>query len=347
MTANSALDNGMDLREMAFGALVGLGAKRGAALLGNATDLAMDTFKESLIGEAFPSFWLEAPLAGEPGFDLHVYYDRGQVQPGDRFTEGAGFGMQALFDWYFGSESSGVGVGFAHDLRGGQRVTGAYVNFNHKPLSDMPGFFNALGSPESCGPAVSLMARLPKSWNPWYLGLFPGRPEAGVRVGSFVSRRRQADYARETREIAADLEAAGFDALDGEMLACVQALAALPYQLELQLDATEAGTGETLGVDLTLDLSSPARVHEAFTANGAAAQACMLLESWGVADGRWSAIAPSSFGMALPLPATAGNKKALFISCLPAFIKAKWRGGQPQPAKAYLQCAACPVAMAG
>ena len=347
MTAGGVLNNGMGLREMAFGALVGLGAKRGAALLGNATDLACETFKQSLIGEAFPSFWLEAPLVGEPGFDLHVYYDRDQVQPGERFAEGAGFGMQALFDWYFGTESGGVGVGFAHDLRGGQRVTGAYVNFNHKPLSDMPGFFGALGSPELCGPAASLMARLPKSWNSWYLGLFPGRPEVGVRVGSFVSRRRQADYTRDTREIAADLETAGFDALDGDMLACVQALAALPYQLELQLDATAGGTGETLGVDLTLDLSSPARVCEAFAADGAAAQACMLLESWVVADGRWSAIAPSSFCMALPILATPGNKNALFIGCLPAFIKAKWRGGQPQSAKVYLQCAAHPVARAG
>lgn len=194
MTASGVLNNGMGLREMAFGALVGLGVKRGAALLGNATDLACETFKQSLIGEAFPSFWLEAPLIGEPGFDLHVYYDRGQVRPGEQFAEGADFGMQALFDWYFSAEKGGVGVGFAHDLRDGQRVTGAYVNYNHKPLSNMPGFFGALGSPESCGPAAALMARLPKSWSPWYLGLFPGRPDAGVRLGSFVSRGRQADY---------------------------------------------------------------------------------------------------------------------------------------------------------
>ncbi|MDO4538688.1 MAG: hypothetical protein Q4B54_11040, partial [Coriobacteriales bacterium] len=92
------------MREMAFGALVELCAKRGSyELFGGVTDLATETFKQSLIGEAFPSFWLETPLVGEPGFDLHVYYDRGQVQPGERFTEDTGFDMPALFDWYFGA----------------------------------------------------------------------------------------------------------------------------------------------------------------------------------------------------------------------------------------------------
>ena len=347
MTAKSALDNRMDLREFAFATHVTLCAKRSAELLGNITDLARETFKQSLIGGVFPSFWLEVPLVGEPGFDLHVYYDRDQVQPDDRFAEGAGFGMQALFDWYFGLETGGVGVGFAHDLHAGQRVTGAYVNFNSRPLDDARGFFGALGSPKLRQPAIALMAGLPKSWHPWYLGLFPGRPDAGVRVGSFVPRVRQADYARDALEIAADLQATGFYALDDEMLRRVQALAALPYQLEMQLDATEAGTGETLGVDLTLELDSPRRAHEAFAADGAAAQACALLETWGVADDRWRAIASSSFGTAIPLPAEAGADKALLMSCLPAFIKVKWRNGQPQPAKVYLQCAARPVALAG
>ena len=346
MTASGALDSGADPREFAFATHVALCAKRAAVLFGSESDLARETFKKSLIGKAFPSFWLEAPLVGEPGFDLHVYYDRNQVQPDERFAEGAGFGMQALFDWYFGAETGGVGVGFAHDLRDGRPVTGAYVNFNSQPLNDVRGFFDTLGSPELCEPAIALMARLPKSWHPWYLGLFPGRRDAGVRVGSFVPRVRQAKYARNAREIADDLRAAGFYALDDEMLQRVQALAALPYQLELQLDATETGPGETLGVDLTLELDSPRRVREAFAADGAAAQACTLLETWGVADGRWRAIASSSFGTAIPLPAVAGADKALLMSCLPAFIKVKWCNGQPQPAKVYLQCAAQPVALA-
>lgn len=115
---------------MAFEGTLRLVARRvGADFLGDGIGRALEIFQRSLIGSDYPSFWLEVPLAGEPGFDLHVYYDRGRVHPRDRFEEGNGFGMQSLFDWYFGVETGGVGVGFAHDLRSSPVRTGAYVNF--------------------------------------------------------------------------------------------------------------------------------------------------------------------------------------------------------------------------
>jgi hypothetical protein len=48
----------------------------------------------------------------------------------------------------------------------------------------------------------------------------------------------------------------------------------------------------------------------------------------------------------VPLPSKEEGKTALLMSCLPAFIKAKWVDGQPQPAKVYLQCSARPFAVA-
>ncbi len=172
-------------RETAFDALVGFARERsgGTALLGDSAELASAAYRKSLIGRSFPSFWMEVPLAGEPGFDLHVYYDRGQVPPGERFGVGAGFGMQGLFDWYFGIETGGVGVGFAHDLRDGIGAVGAYVNFQQAPLDDPRGFFASLGADGSYEQAERLLSRLPRGWRPWYLGLFPGRPGAGVRGG--------------------------------------------------------------------------------------------------------------------------------------------------------------------
>ena len=115
---------------------------------------------------------------------------------------------------------------------------------------------------------MALLARLPKSWTPWYLGLFPERLKANVRIGSFVSQERQADYARDQRRIAADLRSVNFEAFDGSLLARLRALAGLPYQLELQLDATKGGVGNTIGVDLTLAMHSTARVREAFAKGG-------------------------------------------------------------------------------
>lgn len=325
-------------QEMAFEAVSGLVAKRsGAGFLGGDIDLASQIFRRSLIGDAFPSFWLEVPLFGESGFDLHVYYDRGQVRPNERFAEGRGFGMQALFDWYFGTETGGVGVGFAHDLRGGRAATGAYVNFNKRPLADAPGFFRALDAEDEYAHVAALLGRLSKEWHPWYVGLFPERPDAGVRVGSFVLCGRQMDYVSDPGALVRDLELAGFDALDDEMIDRLRVMATLPYRLELQLDVTAGGVGDTLSADLTLGYESAETVSKAFSTGGPGARACALLESWGVADERWRRIADASLSMAVPV-FDGKSIVLMLISCRPAFIKVKWIGTRPQPAKVYLQC---------
>ena len=155
----------MDWREATFRTVLGLAAKHGggAAFLGDYESAAVEAYRKSLIGRAVPSFWLEVPLAGAPGFDLHVYYDRGEVHSGDRFEDGCGFGMQALFDWYFGSDVGGVGIGFAHDLReGSEFATGAYVNFNKHPLADWGDFFRALGAEDAIVHTEALLQRLPE-----------------------------------------------------------------------------------------------------------------------------------------------------------------------------------------
>ena len=280
---------------------------------------------------------------GEPGFDLHVYYDRGQVRPGERFAEGCGFGMQGLFDWYFGSDVGGVGVGFAHDLCDGAMATGAYVNFNNHPLADTRGFFASLGAPWAHARAEALLARIPTDWHPWYLGLFPNREGSPVRLGSFVGKASQLAYAHDPNALRADLANCDFDAVSEEMLTRVTALAALPFPLELQLDATEEGTGDTLGVDLTLGLRSAKSVRAAFSPGGDAARACELLEGWGIADPRWHAIASVSTSRLVPQAYGDQAPEAMLMACLPAFVKAKWRAGSPLAAKVYLNCAARPL----
>lgn len=326
------------MRLSAFATTVGYVAQHGGReLFGPVTERAFDAYVASLVGHAFPSFWLEAPLAGEPGFDLHVYYDRPQVRRDERFAEGRGFGMQALFDWFFGAERGGVGVGFAHDLRGAETQTGAYVNFNRRPLADTRGFFAALGAHDLHEPTTRLLARLPRAWRPWYLGLFPARPHAGARVGMFVSARRQAAYASDTTALAADLAQAGLEALDDAMLGRVSELASLPYQLELQLDATPDGTGDTLGVDLALRTPGAGGIREAFAPGGAAAQACALLQSWGAADARWQLVEHTVHSRLSPLQQD-GREMALLSTSFPSFVKAKWCRTQLREAKVYLHC---------
>jgi len=330
----------MDWREATFRTVLGLASKHGggAAFFGDLESLAAEAYRKSLVGRAFPSFWLEVPLVGAPGFDLHVYYDRGDVLPDDRFEHGRGFGMQALFDWYFGSDVGGVGVGFAHDLREGAAYsTGVYVNFNKHPLTDRSAFLRALDAEDAIGHTEALLDRLPKWWYTWYLGSFPRRAGSPTRVGAFVSRDRQAAYAADKTLLARDLDQAGFTAVDDALLDCVAELAALPFQLELQLDATAEGTGDTLGVDLTLEMKSAKGVREAFTETGAGARACGLLEGWGIADDRWHNIAGASTARIVPL-ASAEGKASMLLTCVPSFIKVKWAGARIQPAKVYFNC---------
>lgn len=343
------------LRELAFRTLVELASRNsGEELLGNSVSLAANLYRKSLIGRAFPNFWLEVPLLGDAGFDLHVYYDRAQVRAGDRFARGSGFGMQALFDWFFGCEVGGVGVGFAHDLRaaaGGARVdvpadvnvaTGAYVNFNRRPLLHMPGFFEALGAGSKAEDATRLMARLPDAWRPWYLGVFPKRAGAGTRVGAFVGRERQQSYVSRVDAFGKDLAQANFTASDGEMLRRLRQLAALPFRIELQLDAMSHGTGPTLGVDLTLGTRTAGVRRDDFVDGGNAVRACRLLEEWGAADARWHHVANAFVSHAARLPWEGdGDPATLLMRCTPAFLKAKWVEGELQPAKVYLKCATC------
>ena len=84
----------------AFDALYALAASggRGEALFGSSIELARPVYERTLIGDGYPNAYLEFPLLGEPAFDLLSVY--GYMEPGSTFAPGAGFGYQAMFDWF-------------------------------------------------------------------------------------------------------------------------------------------------------------------------------------------------------------------------------------------------------
>ena len=79
---------------------IAAGDGRGEALFGSSFDIARDVYERTLIGDGYPTAYLEFPLLGSPGFDLLSVHS--SVQPGSRFASGAGFGYQAMFDWFSG-----------------------------------------------------------------------------------------------------------------------------------------------------------------------------------------------------------------------------------------------------
>ena len=53
--------------------------------------------------------------------------------------------------------------------------------------------------------------------------------------------------------------------------------------------------------------------------------------AWGLVDERWHLLADTAFAKRL----TYGSESAL-LYCFPAFLKLRWRDGEPLDAKAYL-----------
>ena len=99
-----------------FDALYSIAAKdgRGEALFGSSFDIARDAYERSLIGDGYPAAYIEFPLLGSPGFDLLSVHNA--VRPGSRFAPGAGFGYQAMFDWFSGICERGVNVSCGIEL---------------------------------------------------------------------------------------------------------------------------------------------------------------------------------------------------------------------------------------
>lgn len=80
---------------------------REAALFGKSVALVRPVIEKCLIGDSYPSFYVEFPLKGTPCFDVLTVH--GEISPGTKFAPGCGFGCQAMYDW-FSSLPSGHGT---------------------------------------------------------------------------------------------------------------------------------------------------------------------------------------------------------------------------------------------
>ena len=115
-----------------FDALYSIAAKdgRGEALFGSSFDIARDAYERSLIGDGYPAASIEFPLFGPPGFDLLSVHKA--VQPRSRFALGAGFGYQAMFDWFSGvcDANGSVSCGIELDTSVGETErAGVYLQY--------------------------------------------------------------------------------------------------------------------------------------------------------------------------------------------------------------------------
>ena len=88
---------------------------RKEALFGDNAENARDAVLPFMVGESFPSVYLEFPLIGEPFLDVIVLYN--SIAPGTRIESSAAADTAPIMDWFAKdcSEKEQISFGFELD----------------------------------------------------------------------------------------------------------------------------------------------------------------------------------------------------------------------------------------
>ena len=313
---------------------------RDAALFGSSAQAARMAFAHSNPGTAFPELWFELPLAGDPWFDLHVLADRADLRNADpqtAFSPGSCGGHEDVFRWFAEQGDSARQLALSWDLNGAdQGSAGAAIQLLLWNRDDAMAcdFLQTAGKPEAVDAYQSFVERIPAGWFACYAGVFPMRPGHNLRIECIPAYAQQQAYAQNKVLLARDLQQAGIENPGDNMLERCQLLAQTPFQLEFQFDVEQEGIlGTTFGASLRFAAPHHANDDSSFTTDGASGSLMSKLEAWGLADARWRLLADTIGAWRL---GHADGRPPVTLFCYPAFVKLRWRNGEPLDAKAYL-----------
>jgi hypothetical protein len=319
---------------------IAAGDGRGEALFGDSFGIARDAYERTLIGDGYPAAYIEFPLLGSPGFDLLSVH--GTVQPGSRFAPGAGFGYQAMFDWFSGIQNTDVNASCGIELDtsvGETERAGVYLQYRSHPHLIAP-FLDSIGELARLESFLAVADRMPEGWPPAYVGLFPGRAGTPLRIGGYLGHAMQIACADDPALLAAQFDRIGFSAYDGVMLSQCCVFLSLAPSVDFQFDIMPDGAlNDVFGLSLSFNDTMP-RQARACMESGYGARICTTLQEWGLADERWKLIAGAAFGRHVPFCREDGSQGRFALSCLFNYAKVKFAGAVAQPAKFYLRFSA-------
>lgn len=332
---------------VAFDALYHLTAAegRGEALFGTSYELARGVYQRTLIGDGYPAAYLEFPLMGTPCFDILSVH--GSVEPESRFAPGAGFGYQAMFDWFSSTCTSGdVSCGIELDTSTGETErAGVYLQYRTQSELVVP-FLESVGEGNRAASYLTVLNRMPDGWPPAYVGLFPGRQGTPLRIGGYLGKEAQRAYAADTRLLKTQFDRIGFTAYDDDMLARRAEFMALAPSIDFQFDIMPDGSlGDVFGLSLSFNETKP-RQARACMESGYGATICRCFQDWGLADERWKLIAGTAFARHVPFTREDGTEGRFALCCLFNYAKVKFKAGMAQPAKFYLRLTAGEIDLA-
>jgi len=321
----------------AFDALYQIAASGGReeALFGSSIGLARDAYERTLIGGGYPHAYLEFPLLGEPGFDILSVHE--EVERGAAFAPGAGFGRQAMFDWFAGvCDGESVSCGIELDTSAGETErAGVYLQFRDRTELVAP-FLESIGESERTTGYMAALGRMPEGWPPAYVGLFPGRPGTPLRIGGYLGQQAKDACAADPAFLGGQFKQIGFSAYDDDMLARCAEFIALAPGADFQFDImTDGSLGDTFGLSLSFNETKPRQARECME-EGYGARICGLMQDWGLADDRWKLISDAAFARHVPFEREDGSEGRFALCVLFNYAKVKFTACEPRPAKFYL-----------
>ena len=318
---------------------IAAGDGRGEALFGDSFEAAYDAYVRTLIGDGYPTAYLEFPLLGEPCIDLLSVHD--SVTPGATFAPGAGFGRQAMFDWFAeAGAASGAGIGLELDLSAGETQTAGVYLQQRKSTRLVAPFLESLGEGARTKGYLDVLARMPEGWPPSYVGLFPGREGTPLRIGGYLGAGELVRCAEDGANLGRRFEQIGFTAFDGDMLDRCARFMQLAPSVDFQFDIMPDGSlGDTFGLSLSFNRTMP-RQARACMEEGYGAHVMGLLQDWGLADDRWKLIAGAAFGRHVGFEREDGTCGRFALAVRFNYAKVKFTSCAPRPAKFYLTCQA-------
>ena len=326
----------------AFKAMYTIAAQngRGEALFGESIRLAEPAYERTLIGSGYPTAYLEFPLLGAPCFDLLSVH--GFVESGSRFSPGAGFGYQAMFDWFQGVCNPGgsLSCGIELDTSTGETErAGVYLQQRTQHGFVGP-FLESVDEGERTEAYMDVLSRMPEGWPPAYVGLFPGRPGTPMRIGGYMDKSELAHCADDPAHLAEQFRQIGYEAFDLPMLKRCATFMRLAPSVDFQFDIMSDGTlGDTFGLSLSFNETKPRQAQECME-SGYGSVLMQALQGWGLADDRWKLIAGAAFARHIGYEREDGTEGRFALCIKFNYAKVKFKAGEAQPAKFYLTCTA-------
>ena len=311
---------------------------RDEVLFGYEREGARDFFRRCLITDRFPFMYFEFPLKGDPCLDMLATYKH--IDHGARFAPGCGYGYQPVFDWFSRQEHlERPAIGLELDLSQGQTEhAGIYFQQMSETQLVSP-FLDAVGYGQRAASYLKMAERLPKGWKTDYVGLFPARPDAPLRLGGTLSGLSQRRCAQDPVFLGSRFDLVGFQAYDAQMLDWCARLMGLAKGVEFQFDLLPDGAlGDAFGLLVSFSHVGPKKAASSF-ASGYAAAVMETFEKWGLADSRWRLIPDVTTARRVDYERDGGGTGHLAASLCLDYAKVKFVGGVAMAAKFYLSAA--------